>query len=47
METGKSAVFAIVFAALLVCVQLMGPPAHAAFFKKEFVVRADEGRDIL
>jgi len=47
METGKSAVFAIVFAVLFVCVQLMGPPAHAAFFKKEFVVRTDEGRDIL
>ena len=47
MKTGKSAVFAAVSAGLLILLFLMGPGADAAFFKKEFVVRKDKGRDIL
>ena len=47
MKTGRSAVFAAVSVGLLLLLYLTGSAAHAAFFKKEFLVRKDKGRDIL
>lgn len=47
MKTGRAAVFAAVSVGLLLLLYLTGSGAHAAFFKKEFLVRRDKGRDIL